>query len=179
MLPTFGVGKGRRGGKHRCPECRVRRKETDERAQTTARPSPGEKKTENRRRYPSGSSRYPHLALRYVPLPATSFFPGSFSALPSRLAPLPGLAPPWLTPSCTPPAPLPRRAAVPGGRPSTRRRGPGLRAGEPLRPSSLPSWLFPPRPLSPSTLPAVHLEYLGFLNGVSWIRSPRLPLAVG
>ena len=46
------------------------------------------------------------------------------------------------------------------------------------RSSPLPIWLFPPRPLSPSTLPAVHLEYLGFLNGVSRIRSPRLSLAV-
>lgn len=60
--------------------------------------------------------------------------------------------------------------------PSGQDRGSGI--GWLWRSAPLQISLFPPRPLSPSTLPAVHLEYLGFLNGVSRIRSPRLSLAV-
>lgn len=68
----------------------------------------------------------------------------------------------------------PQPAALP---PAGRDQGSGM--GWPRRSAPLEIGLFPPRPLSPSTLPAVHLEYLGFLNGVSRIRSPRRSLAVG
>lgn len=146
-------------------------------AQTTPSP-PRENKTENRWRYPSGRSRYLHIALlTFLCLPPPSsralFLPFPPSWLPS-LASLP-LSHALSHPS----SPSPRSGSDPRRPPlrppaGTEGQGPAGR-----RALSSADLALPPRPLSPSTLPAVHLEYLGFLNGVSRIRSPRLPLAVG